>query len=206
VEPTDQDLVRTALEGPDPEAHRAFEAIVDRWKAPVYRFLRSRIRHDTDAEDAAADTFVEAWRSLPGLRDPGKFGSWLLRIAWTRAIAWYEGRGMRAELTLVEQALLDERVAYAPIPLQDDLRDALSEMPADQLGLLLDKYETKMTYQEIAARDGIAVSTVRDRLVEARDRMARILQRRGLLEEFAEEIERRRRQRREQSPPGAARG
>jgi RNA polymerase sigma factor (sigma-70 family) len=206
VDPTDQELVRTALEGADPEAQRAFAALVDRWKVPIYRFLRSRIRHDADAEDAAADTFIEAWRSLRNLRDPNSFPSWLMRIAWTRAVLWFEARGMRTELTLVEMELLDQRVAYAPLAVREDLREALAEMPSADLAILVDKYETKLTYQEIADRDGISVSTVRDRLVGARDLMSRVLERKGLLEEFAVEIENRRRLRREQRRLGPDRG
>jgi RNA polymerase sigma-70 factor, ECF subfamily len=206
VSPTDQDLVRTALEGGDPEAHGAFAALVDRWKGPVFRFLRSRIRQDSDAEDAAAETFLEAWRSLHNLREANKFGPWLMGIAWNRAKQWYGARGMRTELTLVEQELLDLRVAYAPLPIRDDLREALAEMPPSKLAILMDRYETRLSYQEIADRDGISISTVRDRLVGARDQMARILQRKGLLEEFAAEIEERRRRRREQHRPGSDRG
>ncbi len=204
--PSDQDLVRTALQGGDPEAHGAFAGLVDRWKLPVFRFLRSRIPQDADAEDVTADTFLEAWQSLPNLRHANMFGSWVLGIAWNRIRRWHEARGMRSELTLVEQHLLDEQVAYAPLPLREDLREAFAEMPPPQLALLLDKYETKLTYQEIAEREGVSVSTIRDRLVGARDLMARILQRKGLLEEFAAEIEERRRLRREGRRPGPARG
>ena len=204
--PSDQELVRTALQGADPEAQRAFAGLVDRWKTPVFRFLRSRINQDADAEEAAADTFIQAWRSLPKLRDPDKFSSWLMGIAWVRARKWYEARGMRAELTLVELELLDERVAYAPLPIREDIREALAEMPPPQLAILIDKYEVKLTYQEIADREGVSVSTIRDRLVGARDLMGRILQRKGLLEEFAAEIEERRRLRREQRRLGSDRG
>lgn len=204
--PSDQDLVRTALDGGDPEAHGAFAALVDRWKSPVFRFLRSRISQDADAEDAAAETFLEAWRSLRNLRDPNKFGSWLMGIAWNRAKQWYGARGMRAELTLFEQELLDERVGYAPLPIREDIRDALAEMPQDKLAILLDRYETRMSYADIARRDGISVSTVRDRLVAARDQIARILERKGLLDEFAAEIEQRRRLRRGSGASGGSGG
>jgi len=206
VETTDRDLVRTALTGAEPEAHGAFAVLVARWKDPVYRFIRSRIRQDADAEDRAAETFLEAWRSLPNLRDTNKFGPWLLGIAWIRVKQWYEARGMRSELTLVELHLLDERVAYAPLPIREDLREALAEMPPARLAILVDHYETKLSYQAIADRDGISVSTVRDRLVAARDHVARILQRKGLLEEYAAAIEDRRRLRREQRRMGPDRG
>lgn len=196
------DLVRTAQQGAEPEAHRAFAALLDRWQGPLFRFVRSRIRDEHAAEDAMADAFVEAWKSLPGLRDPAGFRPWLFRIAWTRILRWYEAKGMRAELTLVEKELLDEQTAWAPAGVQDDLREALAEMPPADLHLLLDKYEEQLSYRDIAERDGISVSTVRDRLVAARDRLSKVLQRAGLLDRFARELELRRRHRRGAGGPG----
>jgi RNA polymerase sigma-70 factor (ECF subfamily) len=192
----DQDLVRTAQQGAEPEAHRAFAALVSRWEGPLYRFVRSRIRDEHAAEEALADAFVEAWKSLPGLRDPAGFRPWLYRIAWTRVLRWYEAKGVRAELTLVEQELLEERTAWAPAGVQDDLREALEAMPPADLHLLLDKYEEHLSYKDIAERDGVSVSTIRDRLMAARDRLSKVLQRAGLLDRFARELELRRRHRR----------
>jgi RNA polymerase sigma-70 factor (ECF subfamily) len=198
-------LVRLARSGADPEAAEAFAALYDRWSGPVYRFVRRRIRSDADAEDAVAETFLEAWKSLGTLQDPSVFRAWLYRIAWTRVVRIYEARGMRTALTLVEQSILDERTAEAPAAIREDLREALKSLPEEDLRILLDRYETSLTYKEIADRDGISVSTVRDRIVAARARLTRVLQRAGLLEEFAREMEARRSARRNggSTPPAA---
>jgi RNA polymerase sigma-70 factor (ECF subfamily) len=196
-----QDLVRAAQQGAEPEAHRAFAALVHSWQHPLHRFLRSRIRDPQAAEEALHETFVEAWKSIRGLRDPAGFQPWIFRIAWVRVVRHYEGKAVTPPLTLVEQDLLEERTAYAPYPVRDDLREAMATMPPDDLRLLLDKYESQLTYGQIAEREGIAVSTVRDRLRGARDRLSRVLQRAGLFELFANDIEARRRRRQRGAGP-----
>ena len=200
----DKDFVRAAQQGAGPEAESAFAGLVDRWQGPVFRFIRRRVRSTHDAEELAADAFVEAWKSLPGLRDPSAFRPWLFRIAWRRLVRHYEARGVALQLTLVERELLEERAAEAPPEVRDDLKLLLQRMPEDQLRLLVDKYETNLTYGEIAEREGISVSTVRDRLMAARDRLSRVLQSAGLLDQFAKDMEERRRRRDVEN--GGARG
>ncbi|HEU4395797.1 MAG TPA: sigma factor-like helix-turn-helix DNA-binding protein, partial [Planctomycetota bacterium] len=58
--------------------------------------------------------------------------------------------------------------------------------------LLKDKYESNLTYQELAEREGVSISTIRDRLVAARDRLSGSLRRGGHLEEFRRLLENRR--------------
>ncbi len=202
-EPEDQDLVRVALSGAGPEAHRAFAVLVHRYQVRLFRFVHGRVRDGHDAEEIASDAFVDAWKSLPGLRDPAAFRPWLFGIAWNGVRRWYEARGVRTALSPFEMELLEEQTANAPLAVQDDLREALDSIPPDDLHLLLDKYETRLSYKDIAERDGIAVSTVRDRLVAARDRLSKVLQRAGVYEQFAKEMAERRRNR---NPGGPAPG
>ncbi len=48
----------------------------DRLMAIAFRILRDVDR----AEDAVQQAIVTAWRELPALRDPDRFGGWLYRI------------------------------------------------------------------------------------------------------------------------------
>ena len=56
---TDERLVELAAAGHD----RAFEAIVERYRRPLLRYLR-RLLSDTLAEDVVQATFINAWSSL----------------------------------------------------------------------------------------------------------------------------------------------
>ena len=66
-------LVERAQHG-DEDAFAALAAVsVDRSYALAYRILRD----PHGAQDATQQAFLNAWQSLPTLRDPERFDAWL---------------------------------------------------------------------------------------------------------------------------------
>ena len=64
------------------EDRQAFAAIYDRFRIPVYRYLRARTRSDDDAEELAAITFERALQAIGRFRPVrGGMIAWLIRIA-----------------------------------------------------------------------------------------------------------------------------
>jgi RNA polymerase sigma factor (sigma-70 family) len=78
---TDERLVELAASGHD----RAFEAIVERYRRPLLRYLR-RLLSDTLAEDVVQATFINAWSSLRTGTEVRELRPWLYRIAHNAAI------------------------------------------------------------------------------------------------------------------------
>src|SRR5262245_35670419 len=62
----------------------AFAVLVERHHAAVHRAVRARLGDELDAQEVVQETFVRAWRELPGLREPARFAAWLGRIAQRR--------------------------------------------------------------------------------------------------------------------------
>ncbi len=178
--------------GADPEAHRAFAALVDRWKGPVYRVARRRLRDDHDSEEVASETFLQAWRALRSLRDPAAFPGWILRIAANRAFNRLEERKVMRPADPTDRLLLEIEAPEIPSERWQALQDAFGDVPEEDLSLLRLKHEDHRTYDEIASTYGISPSTVRDRLTKARGRVEGALRSHGLLEDFARLLERRR--------------
>jgi RNA polymerase sigma factor (sigma-70 family) len=61
----------------------AFQELVTANGPGIYRLARAFVG-EAAADDLAQEVFVAAWRSLPKLRDPDRFGPWLHRIALNR--------------------------------------------------------------------------------------------------------------------------
>mgnify|MGYP000897545205 FL=1 len=74
------DQIRNAAS--DPEAMlQVYEAYYER----IYRFLYTYTGSPDDAQDIASQTFLTAFKALPGLNDPQRFTAWLFQIARNHA-------------------------------------------------------------------------------------------------------------------------
>lgn len=73
----DEELVARAHRGDGD----AFDELVRRHSARIYRLLVRILRDAALAEDATQETFVRAWRGLHRFRGEASFSTWLFRIA-----------------------------------------------------------------------------------------------------------------------------
>lgn len=120
--PNDKMLVRAVLAGDK----AAYESLYDRY-APLIR----AVCYDTtgnlaDAQDLAQDVFMRAYEKLDQLRDPDRFGKWLVGIARRRCHEWLR-RNLRLKDNLVE--LSGAQIAI-PDPPDDDRIELLRKMIA----------------------------------------------------------------------------
>src|SRR4051812_23246788 len=86
-------LVRQAQAGDE----QAFGTLVERNRRAVYRAAYAALGSAEDAEDVAQETFVAVYQKLQGFRGESAFRTWLLAIAWRRALDRRRGvaRGVR---------------------------------------------------------------------------------------------------------------
>jgi RNA polymerase sigma-70 factor (ECF subfamily) len=101
--PADRDLVARAIAGD----RWADEAIYRRYVPRVGTVVARLLRHGPDVEDAIQDTFVEALRDLPKLREPDHLERWLIRIAVHQAHRRFRRRRLRRILGL-DRSIDDE--------------------------------------------------------------------------------------------------
>jgi RNA polymerase sigma-70 factor (ECF subfamily) len=162
----------------------AFEEIFHLRFETLRRYVGSIIRDPDRTQDAMADTFVDAWRDLPKLRDPERFDRWLRRIANRRAID--ELRKHRPAATLdAAGELADERrdaspEAMAEVAAETELvRGALGELPAAQREVVTLRYLHDLSYERIARQMGRSNDAVRQLHQRAIGRLRRHLDKAG---------------------------
>lgn len=88
VEPSDEMLVLAVLTG----EREAYEKLYDRYAALVRAVCYDTTRNLADAQDLAQDVFVRAYEKLEQLREPERFGRWLVAIARLRSREWLRQR------------------------------------------------------------------------------------------------------------------
>jgi len=88
----------------------AFRILVDRESGPVIRACYRILGDLHEAEDAAQEAFVTAYRSLATWRREGSFGAWLSRIAVRIALRVAASRRTVGWVDPLAPSLSDERV------------------------------------------------------------------------------------------------
>src|SRR2546426_4328684 len=81
---TDEELVARSISG-DADS---FNELILRWERPIYALAYRTIGREEDARDVCQETFLRAFRALPGFRGQAKFSSWLYRIALNLCRDW----------------------------------------------------------------------------------------------------------------------
>jgi RNA polymerase sigma-70 factor (ECF subfamily) len=81
---------------------RAFEQLVSRYQARVYRLACRLTADDGEAKDVLQETFLAAYRGLPSFRGESRFSTWLYRIATNAALMQRRARARRRTESLEE--------------------------------------------------------------------------------------------------------
>jgi RNA polymerase sigma factor (sigma-70 family) len=153
-----------------------FDAVFEAEFCPLHRYLNRRVG-STAADDLAAETFAEAYRTWDRLDPARPIRPWLYGIAANLMRRYWrsERRMLRAYArTGVDPVLddLDALVARADAQaLRGDLADALAALrPRDREILLLHAW-AELSDSEIAAALSLPVGTVKSRLHRTRARL-----------------------------------
>lgn len=86
----------------------AFAELIQGYLGLVHGIILNKVRRPDEVEDLAQDVFVKAFQELPKLRDRGKFGPWLGRIAMNQAQAWLRQRQSRRTTVTDDPKVLEE--------------------------------------------------------------------------------------------------
>jgi RNA polymerase sigma-70 factor (ECF subfamily) len=97
---TDEELVARSIGG-DADS---FNELILRWERPIYALAYRTIGREEDARDVCQETFLRAFRALPGFRGQAKFSSWLYRIALNLCRDWIR-RERRAQVVQAPETL-----------------------------------------------------------------------------------------------------
>src|SRR5688500_4018716 len=170
---TDEELVARSIGG-DAES---FNELILRWERPIYALAYRTIGREEEARDVCQETFLRAFRALPGFRGQAKFSSWLYRIALNLCRDWIR-RERRAQVVQAPENvdLVEMAAALEPAESVEDLvarkdmaravERAMAGLPEEQRTAIILKEYHGLTFQEIADLVGCPLSTVKTRLYQ----------------------------------------
>jgi RNA polymerase sigma-70 factor (ECF subfamily) len=171
----------------------AFRRLVERESANLVRACHRILGDQAEAEDAAQEAFVTAFRSLASWRGDGPFGAWLARIgvrialrkaSRRRVVPWRDpGRHDTATEGLDPADRTAERAAIAAAPMTDpallslraeratEIRTAVATLPEPYREVVAMRFFGEASLQEIAEETGRPLGTVKTHLRRGLERL-----------------------------------
>lgn len=177
ADPAERELLERLRAG-QPDAYAEF---VRAFEAPVYRAALAALGSPADAEEAAQDAFVSAFRTIAAFRGESSLKTWIVAIAWRKALTrrrklqwlrlrtvtpWAEGEADPLDAAVDSGA--DPQVSALGVELRTQLRALVRALPGKLRDPLLLVAGGDNSYDEAAAILGIPVGTAKWRVSEAR--------------------------------------
>ena len=150
----------------------AYDRLVGRYQDRVYQVAYRITGNHEDAWDAAQETFLHAFRSLPRFRGASAFSTWVHRIATNAALDMIRRRPPQPPVSLEGVTVStgdDPAEAATRSELQRRIHRAIISLPAEQRTVVVLRDVQGLPYGEIAAALRIPPGTVRSRLSRGRE-------------------------------------
>ena len=145
----------------------AFDEIVERYQAPIVRYLTRMTENPEVARDLAQDTFLQAYQSILKTRSELSLRAWLYRIATNNARQYHRRRRLLSFIPFLDVGRsdppgtkpfadrVDERIA---------IEEALLRVPDEQRTCMVLHFVEGLRYREIAEIVGVSEEAVRKRV------------------------------------------
>jgi RNA polymerase sigma-70 factor, ECF subfamily len=166
--------VRRAYAGDD----EAFSCLVEAYQTPIYNLCYRMLGGVEEAEDAAQETFLRAYRNMKGFDMQRSFSTWLLSISAHYCIDQIRRRRM----TFLS---FEDLPAYDPPDLEpgpeasllrgedkQKVQKLLSSLSPQDRAAVVMRYWYDFSYEEIGDTLSLTVSAVKSRLHRSRRHLA----------------------------------
>ena len=165
---------------------QAFGLLVTKYQRKLARLLSRMIRDPAEVEDIAQETFIRAYRALPGFRNDSAFYTWLYRIGVNTAKNWLIANGRRmptvTDITSDDGETVDDggllRNDETPDRLLmskqigETVNAAMDSLPEELRTAIALREIEGLSYEEISQVMDCPIGTVRSRIFRAREVIA----------------------------------
>ena len=177
----DVQLIQRVLEGDD----NAFSVLVRKYQKQVHALAWRKIGDFHTAEEITQDTFLNAYKKLPTLKEPQRFDSWLYVIAANRCSSWLRKKRLwtqpleKLEKTDNEHIQTGTYSGYVAAENErttaeaqrDVVKKLLARLQESERTVITLHYFGEMSCTEIGTFLGVSANTIKSRLRRAQQRM-----------------------------------
>ena len=161
----------------------AFSFIVDRHKDRAYNLAFRICGNHEEAEELTQDSFLKAYRSLPGFKMKSSFATWLYRIVYNTTISHIriKKKGVLSLEDFPADATDFISVSSNEEEAEKEYRSslvnfALQKISEEERALVSLYYYDELGTDEIADVTGLSKANIKVKLFRARQKMTEIIQ------------------------------
>lgn len=171
---TDKDLVTAYING-NPNA---LDELVLRHQSRVLSFINSKVKNQQLAEDIFQDAFFKVIKSLNAgkYNEEGKFLPWLMRISHNLVIDYFRKNKRMpkvAQSKNLENFNIFDVIGNGESSREDEIMESeqvdtlkrlISELPKEQLEVLVMRHYEDLSFKEISEKTGVSINTALGRM------------------------------------------
>ena len=159
---------------------QAYALLVRKYQGRIRGYCLGTLGNAAEADDAAQEVFIKAYRGLGGFRGRSSFSTWLYRITVNhcRDLLKSAGRGKTESLDALrdeEGEPFEARLAVAPAAQlgerEGQVREALARLPETSREVLVLRAVQGLSYAEMMESLGCSLDAVKGRLRRAREEL-----------------------------------
>ena len=150
----------------------AFAELVQRRQSWIRNLMRRCCGNVTLADDLAQQVFMQAWRTIPHVQQPNRFGAWLKRVAinvWLQHLRKSDPLKNADEYDEIGPAQQDAAAVAM------DLDRALAALSDPARLCIVLSYHERMNHGEIAELTGLPLGTVKSHIRRGTQRLQKLL-------------------------------
>ena len=142
------------------------ENLMEQYGDEIKRFCTLQLRDPFQAEDAAQDTFVKAWKALDKFRNESSQKTWLMRIAVNTCRDYQRTGWFRHTDRRVTPDDLPEQGQEAVLP-DGEISRAIMSLPYRLRQFILLRYFDGLSLNETATAAGVSLATAKRQISKA---------------------------------------
>ena len=144
------------------DTDKKFTDIVNKYREPVYWFIRRRVISHDDADDVTQEVFIRIYKSLDTLKDASAEKAWIYRIATNECNRFLTRKYQSTELTEdITNSLMEGEYIDYDEEMQIKFQKALNTLSERQRNVFELRYYEEMTYEQISEIINSDVSTLK---------------------------------------------
>ena len=171
----------------------AISQLIERHTPRVRDYIRMMVKDRDVADDIMQETFIKVVRVIDDGRyaDNGKFLSWVLRIAHNQVIDHFRatknskavnesdaGYNMLGTVRFAENSVEDRMIAQQ---IEEDVRRMIDLLPDEQREVVMMRYYSGMSFQEIADQTDVSINTALGRMRYALINLRRMIKEQNII-------------------------